>query len=49
VWGAILLALLANAQTILGIPTAVQLMVQGIVLAAMVGVQVWATERVNLR
>lgn len=49
VWGAILLALLANAQTILGIPTAVQLMVQGIVLAVMVGVQVWATERMNLR
>jgi ribose transport system permease protein len=49
VWGAILLALLANAQTILGIPTPVQLMVQGAVLAIMVSVQVWATERINLR
>ena len=45
VLGAILLALLSNAQTILGIPTRTQLVVQGVVLLAMVGVQVWGQKR----
>jgi ribose transport system permease protein len=40
VWGAILLALLANAQTLLRIPSAMQLVVQGIVTLIIVGVQV---------
>ena len=38
-WGALLLAFLANAQTLLGIPSAMQLVVQGIVTLIIVGVQ----------
>jgi ribose/xylose/arabinose/galactoside ABC-type transport system permease subunit len=40
VWGALLLAFLANAQTLLRIPSAMQLVVQGIVTLIIVGVQV---------
>jgi ribose transport system permease protein len=40
VWGAILLALLGNAQTLVRIPSAMQLVVQGIVTLIIVGVQV---------
>jgi ribose transport system permease protein len=45
VLGATLLALLANAQTIMGVSVRMQMVVQGIVLVAMVGIQVWAAKR----
>lgn len=45
VLGALLLALLANAQTILGVSVRMQMVVQGVILIAMVGIQVWAARR----
>lgn len=44
-WGAVLLALLDNAQTILGISSSNQLIVQGIVLIIMVSIQVYVFNR----
>jgi len=44
-WGAILLALLQNALTILGVSPSNQLIVQGVVLVVMVGIQVYVYNR----
>jgi ribose/xylose/arabinose/galactoside ABC-type transport system permease subunit len=44
-WGAILLALLGNAMTILRISPSDQLIVQGVVLITMVSIQVYVYNR----
>jgi ribose/xylose/arabinose/galactoside ABC-type transport system permease subunit len=44
-WGAILLALLGNAMTIIRISPSNQLIVQGIVLICMVSIQVYVYNR----
>lgn len=45
VWGALLLAVLANAQTHLGIDPRMQMVVQGVVTVAIVSVQVFSTRK----